>query len=990
MDILKGLNDAQRDAVTSSANVLQVLAPPGSGKTKTLTARVAYLIAHQHFKPWNIIVCTFTKKAAGEMKERIKLFIGHDLARQLKLGTFHGVALTYLRQYGQHIGLPKDFGVADMSDSKAILKRIIKKNDFDQFTEGQALSRISGHKAKGKECHQFLKDAKHVDQRAFGQIWQEYQTGLETSNLLDYDDILLKCCFLLRTHPQCVSNIEAVLIDEFQDTNNIQYDLMGLFAQQRNTITIVGDPDQSIYSFRSAEVENLNIMKIKWPGTHTVNLEMNYRSSGAILHAAQKVIEQDTARLKKKLQATHSLGLRPVLRKLPSAAGEADWLVSEIKRVQALTGNLLQASDFAILLRSAALSRVIEAALGRAGMPYRMVGGTRFYDRAEVKIILDYLRVIHQPGQNEAVERTINVPPRKIGEVTIKGLREEAQNQGISLWNLVLDISQGRLTPKTKVLKPALQGMSQYVNVILSGRKKLATSEDGQLSVVDLMNFVVRKLDLQKYLKDKYADEEEARWANVEELMAQAADASDPERLRLMMEENALPQIEGVDQRTVTDMHDTLALFLANIALTTTSAEKAEQDGQPVQQVTISTIHSAKGLEWPAVFIPACYEGSIPHSRAEDNDEERRLLYVGMTRGQALLYLSSPCKNTERKETDMSTFLTQPGVSSFFEEHGPSIAHISVAGLAATLRRDCPTPVIIAETSASLERDEDNYWPVNGEMPTEELARWDYGRTESSVPMYGTATRSIATFAPAAVTMQQQQGFSTASATLKTGFVSAAARYEELVDEGRLKSMDRRAEQIAKDKEALEKPKGRKRQIDGQGTLASFFGKRSKPSPPEEGEEDDITALPTLPRRVNGPLATPLSELCNFQNRRGMSRSNVNASSLATQYKPRNTPFISRPAGINSSLLEENDAGQYVWLSSSPYRPTEEDEGAAETRGSAIFAAEDTVDENVADQSRPAATFHTTSMSVQRNVSKRRTLGMRRSLNGWSTRSGKG
>ena len=459
-NILEGLNAAQSAAVTSSASVLQVLAPPGSGKTKTLTARVAYLIAQQHLKPWNIIVCTFTVKAASEMKDRVKSLVGDDLAKQIKLGTFHSVSLRYLKQYGQHIGLEKDFGIADTADSKAIVKRIVKQNDFT-IDPQQARSRISANKAKGIESEQFLRTAKNVEQQEFSQVYQQYEAALKASNLLDYDDILIRCCLLLQAHPHCVSNVQALLIDEFQDTNSIQYDLMGLFAQHHNAITIVGDPDQSIYGFRSAEIKNLGRMKRQWPDTITINLEENYRSSGAILRAAQHLIEQDQNRPPKRLQATHTPGLRPVLRKLPSAVAEADWLVSEVQRMQALSGNLLRPNDFAVLLRSASLSRVIESALGKAGVPYRMEGGTRFYDRVEVKLLVDYLRVIAQPDNSEAVVRILNTPARRIGDATISGLRQEAQAKGKSLWTLVLDVVQGRCTASTKILELSLIHISE-------------------------------------------------------------------------------------------------------------------------------------------------------------------------------------------------------------------------------------------------------------------------------------------------------------------------------------------------------------------------------------------------------------------------------------------------------------------------------------------------------------------------------------------------
>ncbi|KAM3418382.1 hypothetical protein BST61_g4376 [Cercospora zeina] len=598
-NILHALNPAQRDAVASDALVLQVLAPPGSGKTKTLTARVAYLIAHRGLQPWNIIVCTFTVKAANEMKERITSFVGPELAKQLKLGTFHSVALRYLKAYGQHIGLPKDFGIADTADTKAILKRLIKQLGLS-IEPGPALGRISSRKVKGEPAK---KTPKSVDQQEFTRLFDEYEATLAASNLLDYDDILLRCSFLLKSHPQCVANVQAVLIDEFQDTNNIQYDLMTLFAQKHNVITIVGDPDQSIYGFRAAEIKNLSRMKKQWPDTLIINLEENYRSSGAILHAAQNVIEQDDSRPPKKLQATHTFGLRPVLRKLPSAAAEADWLVSEIKRTRCLSGDMMDLSDYAILLRSAALSRAIETALGNAGLAYRMVGGLRFYDRVEVKLVVDYLRVIHQPDNSEAVERILNVPSRHIGEATIKKMRVEAQSKAISLWSLVLGIAQGRYTSQAKIMEKTLKGLSTFVDVILSGRKKVESwtlEKEETPSVVDLINLISQKIKLQSYLRDKFQAEEtfEARWTNVEELMAQAAEITKPENLAHLTELDGLPMLDDIEQ-TLDTSQDLLSSFLDNIALTASAEKKADEENEKAQQITISTIHAAKGLEWP-------------------------------------------------------------------------------------------------------------------------------------------------------------------------------------------------------------------------------------------------------------------------------------------------------------------------------------------------------------------------------------------------------
>lgn len=378
--LLTNLNSSQRAAVSSLADTLAILAGPGSGKTHTLTSRTAWLLA-QGLEPWNVIVATFTVKAAREMKERIGKLIGNGLESKLILGTFHSIARRYLARYGHLIDIPKDFGIADSTDSLAIIKRIIKRHKF-MLDPKAARSRISSQKAKGQgyndDCLPKKQPAKSVDTQEFETCYNEYEEALERSNLLDYDDLLLRCVDLLRKHPSCVSNVEAVLIDEFQDTNIVQFDLMRLFASTRKRITIVGDPDQSIYGFRAAEIKNYKRLLRQYPDTVTIALEENYRSSGAILLTALNVIEQDTSRVVKTLMPTHAVGTRPVLRKLSNAHMEAEWIIAEIQRCIGSTGDLLGLNDIAILLRSASLSRLIESALGKAGISYRMVGESPF------------------------------------------------------------------------------------------------------------------------------------------------------------------------------------------------------------------------------------------------------------------------------------------------------------------------------------------------------------------------------------------------------------------------------------------------------------------------------------------------------------------------------------------------------------------------------------------------------------------------------------
>lgn len=770
-ELLKGLNGAQRSAVTSPASVLQVLAPPGSGKTKTLTARVAYLVDHHGFRPWNVIVCTFTIKAAREMKERIQLLLPNGIERKLILGTFHSVARRFLLFYGQHIGIDKNFGIADSSDTLAILKRITKRSDCN-IEPSAARSKISSLKAKCISCEEYAASQKQVEKQQLAGIYREYEETLKSSNLLDYDDLLLRCAQLLREHPECVSNIEAVLIDEFQDTNNVQYDLMTLFAQKKNNVTIVGDPDQSIYGFRSAEIKNLKRMRQQYPETIRVILEENYRSSGAILLSALEVIEQDESRPAKKLLSTHCVGASPVLRKLPSAQAEAKWIVAEIQRSIAMTGRLLTHKDFAILLRSASLSRHVESELGRAGIPYRMVGGHRFFDRVEVKLLLDYLRVVNQPEHNDALARIINVPSRKIGEVTVRSLLEEAEKKKQSLWRLVLGIAQGNCSPTTALSRTAQKGLELFVNIILTSHKKLVEADAEESPLLDLLGHLIKRLDLEGYIKKMYPEDFEGRWANVQELIAQATDMITAMAEGSYQNDDDLVPVDEIGQRQMSPAEDALGQFLANVALST-EVERADKENT-VSQVVISTIHAAKGLEWPVVFIPSAYNGSIPHSRSEDTDEERRLLYVAMTRAQSLLYISCPTYNSQREQTNMSPFLTTGRVSRLFDPQGPSFLFSTAQDLARILRRPCPTNSEILAAMSAATRAEDDYWPLDGadvkDARPPEPGRYPDGsapkrrRTDSPVtaPTYG--------YEP---TMQAKENYSVSTTTMTTGFASA-------------------------------------------------------------------------------------------------------------------------------------------------------------------------------------------------------------------------
>ncbi|KAF8432885.1 P-loop containing nucleoside triphosphate hydrolase protein [Terfezia claveryi] len=753
--ILDGLNEAQHSAVINPAPIVQILAPPGSGKTRTLTSRVAYLLAHHGYNPSNIIVATFTVKAAREMKDRIGKLIGNGLERKLILGTFHSIARRYLVRYGHLIGLKKGFGIADGNDSQTIIKRIIKRNQVT-IEASSSRSRISHIKAQGLSFDDYVMKHEKATKKDLGAqefvvVYREYQDGLEQANLLDYDDLLLRCVDLLKAHPEVTKNVEAVLVDEFQDTNLVQFDLMRGFAKWRKRVTIVGDPDQSIYGFRAAEIKNLKRMQLAYPDTLVVVLAENYRSSASILQSAQVVIEQDESRPDKALLPTHQVGTRPVLRYLKDAAQEAQWIVMELKRVITLTGNAITPNDVAILVRSAAQTRHIESALAQNGIAYKMAGGLKFYDRVEVKTVLDYLRVIHNPGNNDALARVVNIPPRRIGQTTVKALLEEGFRKKKSLWEVIKGGVRGELRVDTKVTKTAEQGLAGFVNVVLTARKMLFEEEteelvdDGGLeleigweatqraTLVDIVYYLMKKLSYKEYLEKHYPEDNDTRWANIEELVVQAADFTHILAMTISEEfdEEALPSIDGIEQQRPSAMADALDRFLANVALVNEVQEgEDEESAVPRERVTISTIHSAKGLEWPVVFIPGCYDGSIPHSRCDDTDEERRLLYVAMTRAMGLLYMSCPRKNSKYEKSVLSQFLKSPKVLKLLENKGPALTPVVTQGVLQILGRECPAIVMLNEAAMGLESLEDDLFPVGDGMDSDEEVGEDWGASD--------------------------------------------------------------------------------------------------------------------------------------------------------------------------------------------------------------------------------------------------------------------
>lgn len=935
--IFDSLNQAQRRAVTSNSSTVAILAGPGSGKTHTLTSRVVWLVDHVKYEPCDVLVATFTVKAAREMKERIGKALGNGREKKIVLGTFHSIARRYLAAYGQAIGLNPKFGIADDSDSRGIVTRICKRLDV-QLEVPKARAYISRKKAGGSSIDpptKTNKKDKSVESKAYESCYQEYQSQLARSNLLDYDDLLVCCVELLRKHPSCVSNIQTVLIDEYQDTNGIQFELMKLFAQYHKRVTIVGDPDQSIYGWRSAEIRNLHRFLRDFPGTDEVSLEENYRSSSSILDISLKVIQQDKERYQKALVPVHERATRPVLRKLKNQMDEADWIVSEIKRVKLMSGNMITADDVAILLRSASLSRHIESALGKAGLAYRMVGGFKFYERTEIKIILDYLRLIYHPDNNDAVARVINVPKRGIGPDTIKALIEEAERNSLSVWNLLVKHCRGDRAAKTNIRKQTEQKISgDFFKIINGVRARLQDSDEGKsLNLVEAIEQLIRDLQFQKYLEDTCPHDHETRWANVQEFVGLAGEFMKDQNLA---EEDMLPEIDGVNQFQTNDI---LGRFLANVSLASDKqTNDTDEEGKPL--ITVSTIHAAKGLEWPIVFVPGVYSGSIPHSRSDDEAEERRLLYVAMTRAQALLYLSHPLhsSNGENTSLEMSPFIEALS-SSHFLPQGPSLDRRIMEQIAKILRRQLPSEDAIYKTMPIFTSVEDNLFPADpNDAQNPGRSRGEGGHDQNGFKRRKTQHISSSAQvvpdsvegwnAPYPTTMQSNTAF-----TLP-GFTSATAqRVTEVAEQLSLSS---------KPTTPAARP-GTNRRPPGQRSLLGYVVKehdQSKAIPPEP------VALPPHPRSQN-----------NFQRNKSMATSRQMAQSTSeinpefSSHKLGSSKITSKPPFQKHE--ERQAAKPYACFSSSPTKPPPDED--------VEMAAPE-------EQTRPAASFHATTVNVPQTM----------------------
>ncbi|NIO71825.1 MAG: UvrD-helicase domain-containing protein, partial [Anaerolineae bacterium] len=615
MDILEGLNSAQREAVQLIEGPVLVLAGPGSGKTRVLTQRVAYLVKECGCEPYRIMAVTFTNKAAREMKERLHHLLGERL-RQLTIGTFHAICVRILRREARHLGIPSNFVIYDAADQLSLIRQALKDLDLDDKTYRPQAIQAAISRAKSELIGPDEYRPRTYWQEVASRVYQRYQELLAANSALDFDDLLMAAARLFREHEEVLSKYQRryrhILVDEFQDTNMAQYEWLKLLSEKHRNLFVVGDEDQSIYRFRGADFRNIQRFHNDYSEAKVILLERNYRSTQTILDAAKSVIALNVHRTPKELYTDKGRGLAITIFEAYNEQEEGQYVVDEIQRLVAQ--GLCRTSDCAVMYRTNAQSRPIEDAFVWRGMPYKLVGATRFYERREIKDVLAYLRLIHNPYDNVSLARVINVPPRGIGSKTIAQLEKWAGEMGVAVYDALRVIGEGERAegaeeaevPLSSRAQKALLGFATLLEGLIAAR--------GKLDLLELLDLVLAKTSYADYVQDG-TEEGRDRWANIMELRTVAKEYLD------------LPA------------ETALTTFLEEVALVSDVDNLDEQVDAP----TLLTLHMAKGLEFPVVFMVGMEEGIFPHNRSMDDpdqmEEERRLCYVGITRAKERLYL---------------------------------------------------------------------------------------------------------------------------------------------------------------------------------------------------------------------------------------------------------------------------------------------------------------------------------------------------------------
>jgi DNA helicase-2/ATP-dependent DNA helicase PcrA len=607
--LLDGLNEPQREAVTYSAGPLLILAGAGSGKTRVLTHRIAHLIATGQAQPSEILAITFTNKAAAEMRERAGLLVGNRV-RAMWVLTFHSACARMLRAHAERLGYTRQFTIYDTADSRRLIKRCMDEHGVDpkRFTSGAIHNQISDAKNHMRDAEGYGQLVGSYFERTVADVYGSYERELHRMNAMDFDDLLVRTVNVLELFPEVRAKYQEafrhILVDEYQDTNPVQYRWLELLAGERRNLTVVGDPDQSIYGFRGADIHNILSFEQQFPDAKVVRLEQNYRSTQTILDAANAVIENNRGRKEKKLWTALGEGDPLHVRELDDEHAEARFVTGEIER---LVDGGASRSEIAIFYRTNAQSRVLEDTLVRGEIGYQVIGGTKFYERAEIKDAIGYLTALVNPQDAGAFTRIVNSPRRGIGATSVARVLAHANTNGSAIWDVA---AQSDRVPGLGAA--AVKAIGRFMDMMASLRERAAAN----VPLAQLLSDVLEHSGYLEALRNERTIEAQGRIENLEELVNVAAeyDASAPDQ-------------------------PSLAEFLQQVSLVADADSRTDDAGV----VTLMTLHNAKGLEYPIVFMIGCEDGIFPHSRAleeGDVEEERRLCYVGITRAQRDLYLT--------------------------------------------------------------------------------------------------------------------------------------------------------------------------------------------------------------------------------------------------------------------------------------------------------------------------------------------------------------
>ena len=627
---LKELNDKQYEAVINTEGPCLVIAGAGSGKTKVLTYKIAYLMSEKNVLPWNILAITFTNKAANEMKERIEALVG-EAVKDMWIGTFHSICVRILRKFIDRIGFNSSFIIFDTTDQRTMVKQILKDLQYDEklYSDRSVISEISNAKNEMLDPDTYLARAQgDFRKEKIAVVYERYQKRLKENNAIDFDDIINYTIKILRENVDVLeyysNKFQYILVDEYQDTNKSQFTLVSMLASKHGNITAVGDNDQGIYSFRGADISNILNFEKDFPGTRIIKLEQNYRCTGNILKVANAVIKNNEVKYDKKLWTENEVGNLPKVFSADNEYDEGRYIAEQIEHLR--REEYYKYSDFAVLYRMNTQSRAIEEILRREGIPYKIIGGLKFYERKEIKDIISYLRLVQNTSDNLSLNRIINEPKRGIGKTSLDNIAKVAEQAGISMYEVIKNAEQYGLN-----------------RVYLSSREFINCMEDiiakkDELKISELIKKILKDTGYIQSLENENTVEAENRIANLDEFLNVA--------------------IEFEEESAENGLSD----FLEGITLSSDLDNMEETD----ESVTLMTLHSAKGLEFPTVFLVGMEEGIFPGYKSigeqKELEEERRLCYVGVTRAKENLYLT----NSKQRTTFGSTTHNPP--SRFLEE----------------------------------------------------------------------------------------------------------------------------------------------------------------------------------------------------------------------------------------------------------------------------------------------------------------------------------